>query len=381
MTDTRPLALVISPQPWAGFQVSKHHYARALAGRGWRVVFVDPPSKECRPGQIRLSPTTVENLESLQYRPPLPYVLKFHSRWLFDRMMVWQARVISRQVGRPDLVWDFDNAYQFRDLRAFGAKCSIFHLVDDVGVQGQGAKYADHVLTLHPVFCTHAGVPFYPDHVIGHGLSALHLDEARRPAKPRRSCALPKMGFVGNLSADWIDWEAVAEMVRRHPKSVFTFWGPLPGVAGRTGALDRVLAMPNTEFPGLTHPEDILAKAGDIDVWLLPFRSEAFRDARPLNSHKVLEYLATGKSVLMSWLEAYDGNPLVHISARPQDNDLPDRLDALVKDIDAANAVDRQTARKAYALDCGYDRHIDRIQSMVNFGPITSRIKRSKRAA
>ena len=37
MTAVPPLAYVISPQPWAGFHVSKHHYAIALAERGWRL--------------------------------------------------------------------------------------------------------------------------------------------------------------------------------------------------------------------------------------------------------------------------------------------------------------------------------------------------------
>lgn len=363
MTETRPLAVVISPQPWTGFQVSKHHYARALARRGWRVIFVDPPSREGRAGEIRLEPTAVENLESLQYRTALPHVLKFHARWLFDRMMLWQARAIRRKVGRPDLVWDFDNAYQFRDLRAFGARTTLFHLVDDVGVHGQGDKRADHVFALHPDFSAHAGTPCQADHVIGHGLGELHMAEARRPAAPRRPGAAPRLGFVGNLGAGWIDWAAVAEMVRRHPEAGFSFWGPLPEVARRNEALARVLAAPNTEFLGLTAPEDILAEADGIDVWLLPFRAEAFDGGRPLNSHKVLEYLATGKSVLMSWLEAYDGNPLVHVSAGPQDNDLPDRLDALLNDLDAHNAPERQAARKAYALDRGYDRHLDRVLS------------------
>ncbi|MBW4985692.1 hypothetical protein KZZ07_24425 [Mameliella sp. CS4] len=381
MTDTRPLALVISPQPWTGFQVSKHHYAQALAGRGWRVVFVDPPSPDIRPGEIRLAPTTVENLESLQYRPALPHALKFHARWLFDRMMRRQARAIRRRVGRPDLIWDFDNAYQFRDLRVFDARRSLFHLVDDVGDRGQGGKHADHVFTLHPVFCAHAGVPCRPDHVIDHGLGALHMEEARRPAGPRRAGAAPGLGFVGNLGAGWIDWEAMAEMVRRHSEARFTFWGPLPETWDRAEALNRVLAMPNVEFPGLTAPEDILATSDDIDVWLLPFRAEAFDSTRPLNSHKVLEYLATGKCVLMSWLEAYDGNPLVHVSAGPQADDLPDRLDALLNDLDAANAPERQAARKAHALERGYDRHLDHILSVVGLGAAAERPKGSEDAA
>lgn len=364
MAEVRPLAYVISPQPWAGFQVSKHHYARALAGRGWRVVFIDPPTNLGRAGMISLDPTGVENIETLKYQTFFPYNLKFRARWLFDLLMKIQAQAIRRRAGGPDLVWDFDNAYQFRDLRPFRAGKTVFHLVDDVGRRGMGDKHADHFLTLHPLFCRNAGGTCKNGHVIGHGVGKMYVDAARNASGARTNSERPHIGLVANLGAIWIDWESVAEMVRRHPEGRFTFWGPLPDENRRPVALKAVLAAANAAFPGLTQPETVIAQSGDVDVWLLPFLSEKLDGGRPLNSHKVLEYLSTGKVVLMSWLEAYEGNPLVNAADRPESRDMPDRLDRLLTNLASVNSPEQQAARRAYALERSYERHLDHILSL-----------------
>ncbi len=364
MAEARPLAYVISPQPWAGFQVSKHHYAQALAGRGWRVVFVDPPTNLGRAGRVTLDQTEVENIENLKYQTFFPYKLKFRARWLFDLLMKIQTKLIRRRVGKPDLVWDFDNAYQFSDLRPFGADKTIFHLVDDVGQHRLGDKHADYFLTLHPDFCRNAGGTVRQDHIIGHGLGKIYVDAALNGSVAHTKPGRPHVGLVANLGAIWIDWECIAEMVRRHPEVRFTFWGPLPVEQRRSESLKVVLAAANVAFPGLTLPETVIAESGDVDVWLLPFLSEKFDGGRPLNSHKVLEYLATGKVVLMSWLEAYEGNPLVNSAANPESRDLPDRLDRLLIDLSKVNATIQQNSRRTYALERSYERHLDHVLSL-----------------
>lgn len=367
MVQARPLAFVISPQPWVGFQVSKHHYAQALAGRGWRVVFIDPPTNLGRAGRITLNKTEVENIENLKYHCFFPYKLKFHARWLFDFLMKIQIKLIRLRVARPDLVWDFDNAYQFRDLRPFGADKTIFHLVDDVGQHQMGDKNADYFLTLHPNFCRNAGGTVRQDHIIGHGLGKIYVDTALNGAVAPKKLGMPHVGLVANLGAIWIDWECVAEMVCRHPEVRFTFWGPLQLENDRPESLRTVLAAANAVFPGLSSPETIIAKSADVDVWLLPFLSEKFNSGRPLNSHKVLEYLATGKVVLMSWLEAYEGNPLVNSPVNPESRDMPDRLDRLLIDLDKVNTTIQQNARRTYALERSYERHLDNILSLTGF--------------
>jgi hypothetical protein len=270
-----------------------------------------------------------------------------------------QAKRLVHAAGRPDLVWDFDNAYQFRDLMHFGAGTTLFHLVDDVGEAGLGTKGADHFFYLHRSFCMRAGGVPLPDHEIGHGLGQAHVRAAAQAADLPRRAGPPHLGFVGNLAAPWIDWAAVAEMLRRHPQARFTFWGPLPNAA-----LDRLLQgiveHPATRFQGLTAPERILHEAADVDLWLIPLRANRLPSG-PLNSHKVLEYLATGKAVAMNWLEAYADNPLVYMPDAAANEALPDLVDRLLVDFERINANALVARRRAFALERSYDRQLERV--------------------
>lgn len=364
MSDA-PLAFVISPQPWAGFHVSKHHYAVELADRGWQVVFVDPPAELGAAGATELVSTDVPGITSLRYQTFFPYKLKFHFRWAFDALMRRQARRLVAAVGRPDLVWDFDNAYQFRDLSPFGAQTSLFHLVDDVSWPGLGDKRADHVFYLHSSFCTHAGARLCPDHEIGHGLGKLHAAAARRPGQDTRQPGRPHIGFVGNLQANWLDWPEILRMVDEHSEASFTFWGPLPPPEETSGALADLLSRPGISFPGLTTQAAILEEARGIDLWLLPFQAAKVPGGRPLNSHKVLEYLSTGRAVAMSWLEAYEGNPLVEMQEKSDKGGLAELVRRAMANLEDLNSPELMDRRRAFALERTYYRHLEHIQSLV----------------
>lgn len=361
-----PLAYVISPQTWAGFHVSKHHYAVALADRGWRVIFVDPPTHLGRAGAIELMPTEVPGITSLRYQTFFPYNVKFRLRWAFDALMRRQARLLLQQAGQPELVWDFDNAYQFRDLRVFGAQKTLFHLVDDVGNPDLGDKKADHFFYLHPSFCTRAGGTLLPENEVGHGLGKLHSKLAQRHADspPANKDRPPHIGFVGNLGTPWLDWDEIARMVERHPSARFTFWGPLPAKEATNPVLSKLLSFPCVSFPGLKRPEDILSNAEEIDIWLVPFVTEKFPGGA-LNSHKILEYLSTGRTVVMNWLEAYDGNPLVEMLPTRDSTGLADLLDEALANLDSLNAPEMMARRRKFALDRTYDRHMEYIMSII----------------
>lgn len=365
MSGSEPLAFVISPQPWGGFHVSKHHYAVALAERGWRVVFVDPPTNLGALGAIELSTTEVPGIQSLRYQPFFPYKLKFHSRWAFDLLMQRQARRLVAAAGRPDLVWDFDNAYQFCDLSVFGAGATLFHLVDDVSVPNLGDKRADYVFYLHPYFCQRAGVTPNPDYEIGHGLGNLHAAFARQPPRDIWQPGRPHIGFIGNLAANWLDWQEVAQIVEQHSLAQFTFWGPLPSSEEANRWLAQLIAHPRTRFPGFASQAAILEESGRIDVWLLPFDGTKVPGGRPINSHKVLEYLSTGRVVAMTWLEAYDGNELVEMAPRFDGSRLSDLVRRVLADLARLNEPELMARRRAFALERTYDRQLAYIQSHV----------------
>lgn len=354
---------IISPQPWEGFKVSKHHYAVALAREGWTVFFIDPPLPFSRRRGIKTHPTDVDGVCRVDYSLPLPSWTKFKLRSIFNLAMRRQARRLTARLGRPDLVWDFDNAYQFNDLRAFGGSTTIFHLVDR-GVKGLGDKSAELRVHLHPSFCEWAGYRASDSIKVGHGVSRDFIQHCPPIPTHDEYKQVVCIGLVGNLKASWFDWAAVEEIARRLPTTRFVLWGPHrdPGIA--EGAEGRLLNSKRVSLRGIASPEQIAEDSAEVDLWLLPFVAERVPGG-PLNSHKVLEYLATGKAVAMSWLEAYSGNGLVEMLDRDSGETLPDRVSGVLASLDTINSSSLMLARRSYASDRVYEERLSQILRVV----------------
>ncbi len=120
--------LIISPEPWEGHFVSKHHYACELARRGHRVLFYGPPEAM---GTMRLEPVTDAHGDLLVLRAPrvaqglrfLPSPLRraLEARWL--------GKVEQLAGARIDVVWNFENS-RFFDMNFAGKRLTIYQQVD-----------------------------------------------------------------------------------------------------------------------------------------------------------------------------------------------------------------------------------------------------------
>lgn len=379
--DAKRTIVIVSPQPWDGIPVSKHHYAQELAGLGHRVVFVDPPVQDGGLSGIRLAPGGIPGIEVLRYRPAFPYALKFHARPLFNHLMGRQARRIAAAVGgAPDIVWDFDNAYTTADLRAFGARTALFHPVDDIEPRRNGDKHADIVLAVAQRFLDKITPKRVPMHVIPHGLAHGYEALASRvqinPAAPERANRSLCVGFVGNLDRSDIDWPTLSRMVEANPAVTFRFIGPLtPGAIKATphgAAYAAVHGAANARLEGRKKPEEIIARAADVDVWLLIYDPEANANAAT-NSHKLLEYLATGGPVVSHRVEAYVGNDLVAMPQTSSNRDLPQILARVLADLDALNTPELRTRRAAFALGHTYQAQLKRISAHLDEAAASAR--------
>ncbi|MDB4403122.1 hypothetical protein N9159_00615 [bacterium] len=358
-------AFVISPQPWDGFKVSKHHYAVALARSGWQVYFIDPPRPFQFARRIQCQAAEVDGIQRVSYSLPVPGWAKFHARPLFDRAMRRHARRLTSELGTPDLVWDFDNSYQFRDLRPFGATKSIFHLVDQ-GLKGMGDKHADSCIHLHPSFCEWAGFDPSRSFQIGHGVSVDFIDSCATTSCTGSSDSVLTFGVVGNLAAKWFDWDTVLEIARRQPSARFVLWGPHPSVDRANGSLRAAMESSQFHFRGLSRPEDIAASSGEVDVWLVPFLNEALPGG-PLNSHKILEYLSTGRVVAMTWLEAWEENPHVSMLEKSPSDSFADLVDKVAERLADLNSSRARSDRLAFARRRTYEHRLNAVLTSAGF--------------
>lgn len=371
------LILIISPQPWEGLQVSKHHYAAELARLGHDVYFLNPPSMQGSPGAVRIAPAADQpRIRVVDYRPWLPYRLKFHLRRMFDVGMRRQARLIIRAIGRePDLVWDFDNAYQFTDLKAFGAKASIFHLVDETVAGRTTAKQADIMFGLANTMFERIQ-DAVPQHLIPHGVGRHWTEYARRVVegqRPGRPCPRPvHVGYAGNLAHVAIDRDALRAMLTQQPDVLFNFISPTVTPARGDHAtaawLSWLQAQPNCVFHFGRGADYIVELAERIDVWLVCY--DLARDInRGANSHKIGEYLATGAPILSSWIAAFEGTSLVRMAERGSNRRMPEMLCELINDLSFESSSERRSERAGYALDNSYEKHVATISRLLGHPP------------
>lgn len=352
--------LMLSPQPWTGLQVSKHHYARELAMLGHDVIFANPPTGD---GTIRLTPSDTANITLLDH-PRMPLArAKYRAKPLFIAAARFRARAIRKAVGAVDLLWDFDNARQFADHRPFRAPTSMLHVVDRLDPGDAMHRYADLILGVDASIVGDIAPEGRPSHVIGHGLSPLFADAARaRLATPRVRPADARVviGFIGNLAQPAMDRDRVAALVAANPDCVFRFIGPVQGETPEIRAwVGGLAAQPNVEMAGLLTGDALIAATADVDVWLLPYDVARDRN-RGVNSHKLLEYFALGGEVVSSAIAAQADAPGIFMAPSGAPEELAAKLDAAITMVRRGSDTGWR-ARAALALANSYRANLERI--------------------
>lgn len=361
----RPLTIMLlSPQPWVGLQVSKHHYARELAALGHHVYFVNPPGEKAA---IGISPSGTPGIDLVDH-PFMPLRrFKYRARWLFDLAARRRARAIARRVGPVDLLWDFDNARQFADHRALRAPLSILHIVDRLDPGDVAHRHADLILGVDALLLADVAPAGQPVHVVGHGLSPLFADRARRllasPASPRAKAAVT-IGFIGNLAQPAMDRTRVSALIDALPEAHFRFIGPVQGETPAVRAwVDDLARRPNVELAGLLTGDALIAASEGVDIWLLCYDLARDRNSG-VNSHKLLEYFALGGEVVSSWIAAQADAPGIFMPAKDAPDAILDRLRAAIDVVqDGKNPAWRARAERALANS--YRANVEEIAALL----------------
>jgi hypothetical protein len=366
--------LLISPQPWDGLKVSKHHYAEALADLGHRVYFVEPPSAKLALGGIQLRPADVFGVQVVTYGAwfPCRVLLKFKVRGLFNLLMRWQAHLILSAIRCvPDLVWDFDNAYQFSDLRVFGAQRSILQLVDQLPAGNWTDKHANHLVSVAPSILARIQDTLLSKHMIDHcvgkqfgALAAKIIDGTANTRNIQRL----KVGYFGNLAQVAIDWKTINVCVDEHKEIDFEFMGPLPKAGEVSTAHMQQIAVlqsaKNCSFVGRLSPAEIASRANAIDIWLLCYDLSAdYNDGA--NSHKILEYLATGSVCVSSCIQRYKDSPLMVMTSQRSNENFPQMFSNVVEGIERFNSTGTRRLRANYALTHSYSAALKKIDKIL----------------
>ena len=362
-------ALIISPQPWEHLQISKHHYARELAGCGVEVYFLDPPSSGV--SGLCIVDSGVPNLKVVRYPAPCYQRLRFHSRPVYDLLERGLVRRIRQAIGKPlDLVWSFDFNL-FVKLRAFRGQWTIFHPVDPLcgSHHYRAAAAADIVLSVSESILAPLRYVMAAAHVVPHGVAPAFASLAATNEAWHLPADGIKVGYTGNLTRAFIATDVILELARTHPEISFYFWGNTSGSPGscEAAAFLRVLdALPNCHLRGALGTDELADEMKEMDAFLLAYRTHP-TESDLSNSHKLLEYLSTGRVVIASPLSEYAGAP-PDVIRFAVDNDIPSFQTAfgdMLSRLEELNSAALVRARRDIALANTYRHHWQCIHALL----------------
>lgn len=362
--------LLCSSDPWSNVYLSKHNYALELAKAGNIVFFLNPPvSKKLKPGEVMIKQSAIENIFEVTYRAYFPMFIKFKLPWIFSQLMKMQAYLILKKINRKfDIVWDFNTQLLFNDLRVFKADVNIFHAVDKINKKRNNKK-ADITFSVSNQILDMVESPDKPKVFINHGLGR-HFVAAAKEKKVFFKNNPIKVGYVGNLLIHSLDHDLLKTLIAQYPHIQFHFVGPYekkdsPFVDSSSyesfAFVSFLKAQANVILHGTVKSEEVIEKIKDFDIFLLCYKDSAsFAND---NSHKILEYLSTGKVVVSSYIKEYVDRDFIVMSKKDNADEFCSLFSKVVNNIEQFNNEDQCKKRINYALDNTYERQLKRIES------------------
>lgn len=350
--------LIISPEPWDGRFVSKHHYAYELALRGNDVVFYGPPEVNAKftyedvenpNGRIRI-------LHAPKAAPGLRMIPPFIRR-LIERN--WLGKVEKALDVEIDVIWNFENS-RFFDMGFAGERLKIYQQVDlnqDFN-PSKAAATADLAIAISdPIekrIKPFARNFFRLTHGYAKGESGIRLDDEIMQGF---STASVNAMLVGNLNIKYLDIELIVKLIFGNPSVFFHFVGDyLPGQG-----LHRALASAsNVRFWGLQDARLIPSFLELSDILLVCYLADSHLE-QLANPHKIIEYLASGKCVLATRTLEYEKYPEL-LEMAFSHKDFLFRFEDIVSNIGFYNNSMKCQQRKDFALDNTYALQVDRIK-------------------
>lgn len=376
--------LLISQQEWGKMYISKHNYAIELAKRGNTVFFLNPPKYNLNRKVEIIKHEKIKNLHIVSYKPLFPFIIRFHFRWLFDWLMALQIFYLLKKIRvKIDIVWCF-NPYHYSDLRKFKANLKIFHPVDQFdNLNINISRYSNVVFSVTSDILEKFKATKTPHFIINHGLadpfakySQINLKKnSYYPHKPLR------FGYIGNLLSPAFDRKIIKKIIRVNSDVQFSFWGPFQMDQSNVNnvgdiskdsyreALDFLKSLEKEEnviFRGV-QPIEILAKEiQSMDGFLLCYDLEVELN-KGANTHKILEYLSTGKVVIANHVSTYSKHRELIEMMNDNNNELmPELFRKVVDNIELYNSEELRKKRIELALDNTYSKQIDRIENIIN---------------
>lgn len=339
--------LIISPEPWDHLFVSKHHYAIELSKNN-RVYFLNPPTGVWSIQKIKYS--NVWSVSYPSFISGLRYWPTFIQKYFIKRKY---SELQNRLQVTFDCIWSFDNSvfydFSFLPKHVF----TITHVMDysqnfQLSKAARTAKLCMGVSQNIVDLLT----PFNPNtFLMPHGIA---IDRAQRIDVELPGTHKVKALFAGNLDRKHFDKDILLTLAKKHPEVDFIFYG--------SGGKDWE-RLPNTFYPGIVESELLLNYLTKADVLLLPYKFEGY-EKELTNSHKVFDYLRSGKVIVSSYLEDYaDKKYLLEMGSNLAE--FHKVFSQVAANLEVYNSAAKRKIRIEYASHNSYGKRITEIDDLI----------------
>jgi glycosyltransferase involved in cell wall biosynthesis len=354
--------LIVSPESWGQLFVSKHHYAKSLALRNNCVFFLNPPSEK-----YSVKRSEIENLWIVDY-PGFPKGMRFAPAFLQRFFIAQTFKKLEKLTGICfDIIWSFDNSVFF-DFSALSKKViKISHIVDlnqDFQV-ARSASSADVCFGTNKYICERFLLHNRNTFKIPHGVNLKDQIVSDRVVLPGTNNF--KALYMGNLSMIYIDWDILHALILSFPNVDFLFVGPLTksNLSNNSNASSipsQIQKYSNVHFLGAVASAKTINYLNAADILLVSYRYLEF-PKQLASSHKILEYLATGKPILATWTEEFEDQELLYM-AKSKDEFIH-LFEWVMLNIDDLSNDVNTLARKKFASENTYEKLLDRIEEIL----------------
>jgi hypothetical protein len=365
-------AIVVSPQSWGKMFISKHHYAVELSKLGYEVFFVNPPKENKLGGfpQIKIEATEYKNLVTVNHTLFFSNYLKFHLPFLHHILIFVQRWLLLKKIGKPDLILSFDLT---NNLPLKGLVCKkIFFAADEPRAEQNfvSARNADlivsvsqHILDLYEKY-----FPKTKKLLINHGLYEEFLNIPNDLPKKYEGI---NIGLSGNFLFNDIDYPILLQIIVENPEVKFHFYGN-HSIESNIGAdssqrsikyLTQIKRNSNCIFHGILGKRELALELNQMDAFLICYDPQKGQSSGS-NSHKILEFLSTGKVIFSTYFSFYDGTDLFVMNASKVDNSILIKLlhDG-ISDIDQLNNCHFREVRMLFSKENSYGQNLVKIIS------------------
>ena len=370
--------VIFSPQRWNHLYISKHHYALELA-RNNHVWFISAPEEKMGSAYSISALEEMPTLKFIHYKILLPEIFKFKLPGIYKRATEKKLKVlVEKMVGKVDLCIDFGCYLFFNDLSFIKADKKIYFPVDDYGDLKLTDRGADKILSVSTNIVNKFNSAGLNCFFINHGLAATFAEKATSLLAVISSGNYKnrplKFGYSGNLFIRFLDIPVLQTVITNHHDIEFHFFGNAsfdPSDHKHAAWFRFLNSAPNVKLHGFLSPEKLSDAYEKMDGFLLCYKPD-YKDYHAENSHKVFEYLSTGKVIVSTHLSLYTDTDLISMSPKDANHLFPVVFKKVAQQIENYNSEEMQQKRIAAALDNTYAKQIERIEKLFGFSSTTS---------